>query len=115
MWLYVIMFSDALDERITNTRHPIDLLFEEPLKLNTTNFTERELTMKYKSRVYGILHGGYKILQDTKPCYDELVDGQSINSRPIISKLVILSVLFFMKFLTTCCIPYYVFILLVIV
>ena len=51
----------------------------------------RELIMKYKKRVYGIIHGGYNLLHDTKPCQDVLVDGQSINSRPIMCKLVIKS------------------------
>lgn len=82
----VSCFLDALDERITNTKHPIDLIFEEPIMLKNDKSNERELIMKYKKRVYGIVHGGYNLLHDTKPCHNELVDGQSINSRPIMQK-----------------------------
>lgn len=81
---------DALDERITNTAHPMDLIFDRGSKVDSTDYSARELVLKYKTRVYGILHGGYNVLIDTKPCSYVTVDGRVIHSKPLKSKYVFL-------------------------
>ena len=77
---------DALDERITNTKHPIDLIFEEASVCPSIELSNIALVMKYKKRVYGIVHGGYHLLDDTKPCTDVLVDGQSLSSKRVVNQ-----------------------------
>ena len=61
-------------------------MFEDSFTLKQSNLSEKELVMKYKTRVYGIVHGGYNLLHDTKPCHDVLIDGQVLNSRPILAE-----------------------------
>ena len=85
---YVISlpFQDALDERITNTKHPIDLIFEDPSTQPASELSDTALVMKYKKRVYGIVHGGYHLLDDTKPCTDVLVDGKLLSSKRVLKR-----------------------------
>ena len=79
---------DALDERITNTKHPIDLIFEDTRQSEASDLSATSLVMKYKQRVYGIVHRGYHLLDDTKPCTDVNVDGQIINSKRVLKMWV---------------------------
>ena len=79
-------FLDALDERIINTKHPIDLIFEDTRRPEVSDLSSATLVMKYKKRVYGIVHRGYHLLDDTKPCTDVNIDGRLLNSKRVMKR-----------------------------
>ena len=83
-----ILTLGTLDENNPLISDHIDLIFDDPERVKEFIGLPISTQMaEYKSRFYGILHGGYSLLIDSRPNNQgTVIDGQLVTTQPVREK-----------------------------